>query len=114
MLSGERADWLSAAAKSRLRHRLRATDAAQLAWMVRRRAVVHRMHGWADDTGLLSTGAVRYVTRRCRSCSDLTAVGCGTDGYVRARDFSSVASALGLIRSLSGDVRVRVVADDAG
>jgi hypothetical protein len=45
---------------------------------------------------------------------DLSAVDRGTDGYVRARDFSSVASALGLVESLSGDTRVRVVADDAG
>jgi hypothetical protein len=114
LLSGERVDWLSAAAMSRLRHRLRASDAAELAWMVRRRAVVHRMQGWGDDAGLLRTGVSALRDSAMAELFDLTAVDRGTDGYVRAQDFSSVASALGLVESLSGDMRVRVVADDAG
>ncbi|GAA2396405.1 DNA-binding protein [Mycolicibacterium llatzerense] len=114
LLSGERVDWLSAAAMSRLRHRLRAGDAAALAWMVRRRAVVHRMQGWGDDTGLLGTGLSALRDPSMCELFDLTAVGGGTDGYVRARDFPAVTSALGLVESLSGDVQVRVVADDAG
>ncbi len=114
LLSGERVDWLGAASMSRLRHRLRATDTTGLAWMVRRRAVVHRMQGWGDDTGLLSTGISALCDPSMSELFDLTAVDRGADGYVRARDFSRVVSALGLVESLSGDVRVRMVADDAG
>lgn len=114
LLSGERVDWLSAAAMSRLRHRLRASDASELAWMVRRRAEVHRMQGWGDDTGLLRTGISALRDSSMSSLFDLTAVDRGTDGYVRAGDFTAVTSSLGLVESQSGDVRVRVVADDAG
>lgn len=114
LLSGERVDWLSAAAMSRLRHRLRASDASELAWMVRRRAVVHQMQGWGADEGLLSTGVSALRDSSLSELFDLAAIDRGADGYVRARDFSSVTSALGLVDSLSGDVRVRVVADNAG
>ena len=114
LLSGERVDWLSAAAMSRLRHRLRASDASELAWMVRRRAAVHRMQGWGDDTGLLRTGISALRDSSMSSLFDLTAVDRGIDGYVRASDFTALATSLGLVESQSGDVRVRVVADDAG
>ncbi|CAM5707510.1 hypothetical protein MAUB1S_05170 [Mycolicibacterium aubagnense] len=114
LLSGEHVDWLTASAMSRLRHRLRASDATELAWMVRRRAVVHQMKGWGDDTGLLCTGISALRDQTMSALFDLTAVDRGIDGYVRARDFAKVTSALGLVESQSGDVRVRVVVDDAG
>ena len=114
LLSGECVDWLTAPAMSRLRHRLRSSDASELAWMVRRRAVVHRMQGWGDDTGLLSTGISALRDSAMSALFDLTSVDRGTDGYIRASNFSAVASSLGLVESQSGDVRVRVVSDDAG
>lgn len=114
LLSGETVDWMAASALSRLRHRLRNSEAADLAWLVRRRATVHRMQGWGDDTGLQRTGVSALRDLHIAALFDLSAVERGTDGYVRAGDFDSVTRKLGMIRDVSGDVRVRVVPNDAG
>jgi hypothetical protein len=114
LLSGERVDWLDNSAKSRLRHRLRASSASELCWMTRRRATVHRMQGWGKDTGLLYTGVSALRDQAMSELFDLAAVESGVDGYVHARDFVDVVTTLGLFDDIDGDVTVRVVPDDAG
>ncbi|NLA36975.1 MAG: DNA-binding protein [Actinobacteria bacterium] len=114
LLSGEHADWLDAAAISRLGHRLRTSSASELCWMTRRRATVHRMRGWGKDEGLLHTGVSALRDPAMSQLFDLTAVERGADGYVHARDFADLATRLGLIDDVDGDVTVRVVPDDAG
>lgn len=114
LLSGERADWLEPSATSRLRHRLRASSASELCWMTRRRATVHRMRGWGKDTGLLNTGVSALRDPVVSEGFNLTPVTNGCDGYVCARDFAAVTTALGLVEDFDGDVTVRVVPDDAG
>lgn len=114
LLSGEQVDWLSAPALSRLRHRLRAADAAELIWTTRRRASVRRMRGWGRDTGLLQTGASALNDPAMSALFDLSPAERGTDGYVRARDVADLVTTLGLFDDAEGDVTVRVVPDDAG
>lgn len=114
LLSGESADWLDAAAISRLRHRLRASSASELCWMTRRRAAVHRMRGWGKDEGLLHSGVSALRDPAMSELFDLTAVERGADGYVQARDFADLVTTLGLVEDRDGDVTVRVVADDSG
>jgi hypothetical protein len=114
LLSGERVDWLDSSALSRLRHRLRTSNASQLCWMTRRRAAVHRMRGWGKDTGLLASGVSALHDEAMSELFDLTAVDRGVDGYVRARDFAGVIGAAGLFDDPDGDVIVRVVPEDAG
>lgn len=114
LLSGERVDWLDASAMSRLRHRLRASSAPELCWMTRRRATVHRMRGWGKDTGLLHSGVSALRDPAVSERFNLTPVNSGFDGYVCARDFASVTTALGLVDDLDGDMTVRVVPEDAG
>ena len=114
LLSGERVDWLDAAAKSRLRHRLRASSASELCWTTRRRATVHRMRGWGEDTGLLHSGVSALRDPAMSELFDLTAVERGADGYVQARDFADLVTTLGLVEDRDGDVTVRVVTDDSG
>lgn len=114
LLSGARVDWLSPPALSRLRHRLRSSDASELTWRVRRRAAVHRMQGWGEDTGLLHTGVSALRDPELSALFELSPVTRGTDGYVRARELSAVATALGLVDDVAGNTLVRVVPDDAG
>lgn len=114
LLSGDRVDWLDASVMSRLRHRLRASSASELCWMTRRRATVHRMRGWGKDTGLLHSGGSALRDPVVSEQFDLTAANHGSDGYVRARNFASVTTALGLVDDVDGDMTVRVVPDDAG
>lgn len=114
LLSGARVDWLSPSALSRLRHRLRNSEASELAWLVRKRAAVHRMRGWGDDNGLQRTGVSALRDQQIAVLFDLSAIDRGTDGYVRASDFDAVVAQLGLLQDMAGDVRVRVVPDDAG
>ena len=114
LLSGERVDWLDNSAMSRLRHRLRASNASELCWMTRRRATVHRMQGWGKDTGLLHSGVSALREQVMSELFDLAAVDRGADGYVHARDFADVVTTLGLFDDVDGDVTVRVVPDDAG
>jgi excisionase family DNA binding protein len=114
LLSGEHVDWLGAPALSRLRHRLRAADAAELTWATRRRATMRRMRGWGRDAGLLQTGVSALSDAAMSSLFDLSPVERGADGYVRARDFADVVTTSGLFDDAEGDVIVRVVPDDAG
>jgi len=114
LLCGESVDWLDAAAKSRLRHRLRASSASELCWMTRRRATVHRMRGWGKDEGLLPSGVSALRDTAMSELFDLTAVDRGADGYVRARNFADLVTTLGLIEDRDGDVTVRVVTDNSG
>lgn len=114
LLSGARVDWLSPSALSRLRHRLRSGDASELTWRVRRRAAVHRMQGWGEDTGLLHTGVSALRDPELSALFDLSPAARGTDGYVRAGEFSAMATALGLVDDVAGNTLVRVVPDDAG
>lgn len=114
LLSAEHVDWLSASALSRLRHRLRAADADALIWATRRRASVHRMHGWGRDVGLLPTGVSALRDPAVSALFDLSPVERGSDGYVWARDFADVVAASGLFDDTEGEAIVRVVPDDAG
>jgi len=114
LLSGERVDWLDKSAVSRLRHRLRASSSAELCWMTRRRATVHRMRGWGKDAGLLHSGVSALRDQAMSELFDLTAVERGADGYVCASNFADVVNKLGLIDDVDGDVTVRVVPEDAG
>jgi excisionase family DNA binding protein len=114
LLSGERVDWLRPSALSRLRHRLRSSDASELAWQVRRRAAVHRMQGWGQDTGLVRTGVSALSDSELSALFELSPVARGIDGYVRANEFSAVVAALGLVEDVAGNARVRVVPEDAG
>lgn len=114
LLAGERVDWLDKSAVSRLRHRLRASSAAEVCWMTRRRATVHRMRGWGKDAGLLHSGVSALSDHAMSELFDLTAVERGADGYVCAGNFADVVKKLGLIDDVDGDVTVRVVPDDAG
>ncbi len=114
LLSGEHVDWMDSAALSRLRHRLRASSASELSWMTRRRATVHRMRGWGNDTGLVRSGVSALRDEAISKLFDLTTVERGVDGYVRACDYADVVTALGLVADIDGDVTVRVVPDNAG
>lgn len=114
LLSGERVDWLDAPAMSRLRHRLRASRASELCWMTRRRASVHRMRGWGKDTGLLHSGVSALRDPAVSERFNLTPATNGSDGYVCARNFTAVTTALGLVDDLDGDMTVRVVPGDGG
>lgn len=114
LLSGERIDWLDASAMSRLRHRLRASRASELCWMTRRRASVHRMRGWGKDTGLLRSGVSALRDPAVSERFNLTPATNGFDGYVCARNFTAVTTALGLVDDLDGDMTVRVVPGDGG
>jgi len=114
LLSGERVDWLDAAAQSRLRHRLRASSASELCWTTRRRATVHRMRGWGKNEGLLHSGVSALRDPAMSELFDLTAVERGADGYVCASNFADVVKKLGLIDDVAGDVTVRAVPDDSG
>ncbi|TMS50411.1 helix-turn-helix domain-containing protein [Mycobacterium sp. DBP42] len=114
LLSGERVGWLDRSALSRLRHRLRRADANSLCWLTRRRATVHRMQGWGQDDGLLHTGVSALRDPATSALFDLTPVGRGADGYVRARDFDDLIVALGLFDNVEGSVTVRVVPDEVG
>lgn len=114
LLSGEHVDWLDSAALSRLRHRLRASSASELSWMTRRRATVRHMQGWGRYAGLLASGRSALHDQSTAAQFDLTAGAGGTDGYVRATDFTALTATLGLFDDVDGDVTVRVVPAAAG
>lgn len=114
LLSGAHADWLNPSALTRLRHRLRAARAMEVAWLTRRRATVHQMQGWDRDTGLIPTGVSALRDPAMSALFDLTPVDRGTDGYVLAGNFDALVANLGLLDDPEGDVVVRVVPDDAG
>ena len=82
--------------------------------MTRRRASVHRMRGWGKDIGLLHSGVSALSDPVVSERFNLTAVTNGSDGYVCARNFTAVTTALGLVDDVDGDMTVRVVPDDAG
>lgn len=115
LLSGERVDWLDASGLSRLRHRLRAAHATEVAWLARQRATVHHMRGWGKGNGLLPTGVSALRDPAVSALFDLAAVDRGSDdGYVRASEFGVLVTNFGLLDDIEGDVVVRVVPDDAG
>ena len=114
LLSGARVDGLSPPALSRLRHRLRNSDASDLPWRVRRRATTHRMQGWGADTGLLNTGISALRDPDVAALFELSAVARGNDGYVLAGEFPGVVTMLGLVDDVAGNTVVRVVPEDAG
>ncbi len=114
LLSGAQVDWMEPPALSRLRHRLRAANAVELAWLSRRRAAVHQMRGWGGDAGLLPTGISALRDPALSALFDLSPVQRGLDGYVREHDFADLAKNLGLVNDITGDMVVRVVPNDAG
>lgn len=82
--------------------------------MVRKRAAVRQMRGWGDDTGLLLTGVSALRDQQIAALFGLSPVDRGTDGYVRAGNFDKVTKQLGLLSEITGNVRVRIVPDEAG
>lgn len=114
LLSGEQVRWLDPSSLSRLRHRLRNSDASELTWLVRRRATVHRMQGWGEHTGLLDTGVSALQDPELSALFDLTPVTRGVDGYVRAGEFSALMMTLGIVNDVAGNTVVRVVPDNSG
>ena len=114
LLSGERVDWLDVSGLSRLRHRLRAARATEVAWLARQRASVHQMQGWGKDNGLLPTGVSALSDPAVSALFDLSPVDRGSDGYVLASEFGELVTNFGLLEDIEGDVVVRVVPDDAG
>lgn len=113
LLSGGKVRWLTPPVLSRLRHRLRSSDASELTWLVRRRADVYRMQGWGEATGLLDTGVSALRDPELSALFELAPVGRGIDGYISASEFSAVVTALGLVEDVAGNTVVRVVPDDA-
>jgi hypothetical protein len=93
---------------------LRNSDASELTWLVRRRAALHRMQGWGQETGLLATGMSALNDPEKSALFELAPVARGVDGYVRAGEFSSLVTTLGLVDDVAGNTVVRVVPDDAG
>lgn len=114
LLSGERVDWLDASGLSRLRHRLRAARATEVAWLARQRASVHQMRGWGKDNGLLPTGVSALRDPAVAALFDLSPVDRGSDGYLLASEFAAIVTNFGLLDDVEGDVVVRVVPDGAG
>lgn len=114
LLSGDKVTWMQASGLSRLRHRLRASRATEVAWLARQRASVRRMQGWGKDSGLLPTGVSALRNTEIAALFDLTPVDRGSDGYVLASGFPDLVTNFGLFDDIEGDVVVRVVPDDAG
>ncbi len=114
LLSGLNAPWMDSAALSRLRHRLRAAHAPEVAWLARGRARVHHMQGWGRDDGLVPTGVSALRNPEVAARFGLSPSERGADGYVAAADFTDTVTKLGLVEDLEGDITVRVVPDDAG
>ncbi len=114
LLSGEQPRWMDASALSRLRHRLRAANPREVAWLARRRATVRQMQGWGKDSGLLPTGVSALREPQMAALFDLSPVDRGSDGYVLASEFDGLVNKFGLYDDLEGEVVVRIVPDDAG
>lgn len=116
-LSGEETDWLSASQMTRLKHRLRRSNAEDVAFFARRRAVSLRMRGWGDTgsgvigrylagTGVSALGTDSDTASRFGLA---TTRGKGADGYVTVDELDTVVEDLGLTDDREGDVTVRVV-----
>ncbi|WP_109528954.1 MULTISPECIES: helix-turn-helix domain-containing protein [Nocardia] len=117
VLSGQDADWISPSQSTRLRHRLRRSDAEDVAFFARRRAVTLRMRSWGG-TDEYAIG--QYFTYTGVSALDkesgmasrfgLATIRSGrTDGYVNADELDAAVENLGLTDDLDGDMTVRVV-----
>ena len=118
LLSGERVGWISPAQTTRLGHRLRRSSAEEVAFLARRRAVVHRMQGWLDGarsqelTGhLVVTAASALGQGDIGSRFGLAPHRRDIDGYGLAEDFDGVVANCGLVaeEGSGGNVTVRAV-----
>ncbi|WP_280233847.1 hypothetical protein [Nocardia cyriacigeorgica] len=115
LLSGRRADWISASELTRLTHRLRRSDATDVALLTRRRAVVHRMSGWTNrgDIGgyLVASGVSALRRGETAARFELGSAGAiVADGYVLTADFASLTAEFGLVDNADeGDIIVRTV-----
>jgi hypothetical protein len=104
LLSGRDAAWMGESQRSRLRGRLRALGARELAGRARGRAVVSRYTGHTSTAGRLRGQVVD--TSAAAEALGLTATA-SVDGYVAAAELDGLVARHGLIRDDAGPFTLR-------
>jgi hypothetical protein len=118
LLSHCKVDWMHNGKQiTRLKHRLRRSTAAEVAYLARNRATTHRMDTWDGDGDVLIRGAylaatgisaVIHVPETAARFELSSALHDKVDGYVLEDDFDNVVEQFGML-SQDGDVTLRVV-----
>jgi hypothetical protein len=106
LLSGRDAVWMGASQRSRLRRRLSAMNAEELAGHARGRAVVSRYTGHTSTASRLRPRVVD--TSGAAEALGLTATA-AVDGYVAAGELDAIVAGHGLIRDDAGPFTLRAV-----
>jgi len=121
LLSHRTVDWIRAPEQiTRLKHRLRRSNADEVAYLARNRATTYHMETWGegDADGLIRGGylaatgisAIIHVPKTAARFGLSAARHDKADGYVVDDDFADVVEEFGTL-SHNGDVTLRVVSD---
>lgn len=118
LLSHCTVDWMHNSKQiTRLKHRLRRSTAAEVAYLARNRATTHHMDTWDGDGDVLIRGgylaatgisAVIHIPETAARFGLSSALHDKVDGYVLEDDFDDVVEQFGML-SQNGDVTLRVV-----
>ena len=119
LLSHCTVDWIASPTQiTRLKHRLRRSSAAEVAYLARNRATTHHMETWAEgDVDVLIRGgylaatgisAIIHVPETAARFGLSSARNDKADGYIVDDDFDDVVEQFGML-SQNGDVTLRVV-----
>ncbi|MBP1054882.1 hypothetical protein ACH49M_31145 [Rhodococcus qingshengii] len=118
LLSHRTVDWISPPEQiTRLKHRLRRSNADEVAYLARNRATTHHMDTWDGDADALirdghlaATGvsAIIHVPERAARFGLSSTLGDKADGYIVDDAFEDIVEQFGML-SPDGDVTLRVV-----
>lgn len=113
IVSGSEVDWLSAAERTRLTHRLRRTTAPEMQHVARNRAEVRRFRSrrasmLAEIADEIVPTAGSVESQRLQALG-LTAGRRSVDGYVPADQIAALAADFGLVEDVTGAVTLRAV-----
>jgi len=119
LLSQCKVDWIASPTQiTRLKHRLRRSSAAEVAYLARNRATTHHMETWGEgDVDVLIRGdylaatgisAIIHVPKTAARFGLSSARHGKADGYIVDDDFDDVVEQFGML-SQNGDVTLRVV-----
>lgn len=118
LLSGEEAQWLSSAERTRLMHRLRKVDAEDLEYLAMHRALVRRFRARESvldevETFVVPTGGSALDATRLQQMG-LTGAVRLVDGYLPMSEVELLQARFGLVDDPAGNVTLRgVTVEDA-
>ncbi|WP_136611723.1 DNA-binding protein [Sinomonas albida] len=113
LLAGGRATWLNPAERHRLRNSLVYFGAADIAWLARNRASVHRYRATSEAVPLVAEHVIATAGSAVARSPEVAAAfgltgGTGfVDGYVPAGAAQQIADAYGLAEDPAGNVVLR-------